>query len=155
MTRKQIGIQFATSFDEIAAEVRAVIERHGAQRNLGVLASLVVNNHPDVKGRDRDFHLCGSFRAIRTEIIHQLNKRRRKPTPEQADFCLKEAYNVTRDEAQLHLPLEELTFEELMEKADEYTAGGQSLLAEAEALRRYAFEKFPARAESWRDQQRL
>lgn len=150
-TRKPLV--FKTSFAEIVAEVRAVIERHGAQRDLGVLAAIVVNNHPRISGQDRDFHLCASFRAIRKEIVDQLNRYHRHGaarTAMQDDFAsLKEGYNIERNGEQLHLRLEELTFEEIMAKADEYDALSRALVEEARELRRYALGKWPERAEEY------
>jgi hypothetical protein len=147
-TPKKLVIE--SRWEDIAAEVSAVLERNGAQPDLTVLASIALNNHPKVRGKDADWHLCASFRALRKEISDQLNRRRRKADPEaeaQMEFeCLKQSYNVDRDGRQLNLGLEVLTFEEIMATVKQYRAQIKTMGDEADALQRYAFQKFPEKA---------
>lgn len=142
-------LQIRTNFSEVTAEIRAVLESDLDTRNLSTVAMRVLNNHPKVAGTDADFHLCCSFRAVRNEVSRLLNQRKldpqaREDTPMQFEFeHLKAGYNIERDHQQLHLPLEQLTFDELLLKAEEYDAMSSSLRAEAAELRRYAAQKFP------------
>jgi hypothetical protein len=142
MSAKKLSVRLA--WKNVTAEISAVIDRHGNQPDLGVLAMLVINNHPEVKGKDADFHVCAAFRAVRKEISDQLNQRRFRPSIHQQEFeALKHGYNVDRDGQQLHLDLELLSFDEIMSKSEEYRKQGQAQIREADELRRYAFAKFP------------
>jgi hypothetical protein len=139
--RRQFAIE--TKFGEVTAEIGAVIERTPI-RDMDVLASRVLNNHPEVRGKDADFHLCCAFRAIRHEVRQQLNQRKFEGSaPQQGTFVtdgfeyLKAGYAVERDGHQLHLVLDQLTDRELLAKADEYDSMSDSLRKEASELRRY------------------
>ena len=147
--RKKKPLVIPNIWDQVAAEVRAVVDRHGAQRNLAILASLVLGNHRSLRGADKDFHLCCAFRALRKEVSDQLNRRPyRKPTTVEFEF-LKNSYNVEREGMQLNLELEALTFDEIISKATEYRTLGNSLLAEADELQRFVFLKFPDDAQKF------
>lgn len=141
---KKAKIKAKPNFAEVAAEVAAILDSLASgEKDLDVLAMRLINNHAEIKGKNRDFYLRCAFYAGRKEFSDQLNSvKLKKKNKLQEEFeYLTESYGK-----QLNLLFDEMSFDELMAKAAEYRGQSLTLAKKSNDLIRFAMQKFPARA---------
>src|SRR5262245_22545429 len=106
------------------------------------VTNLIMSDHPDVTGKDADFHLCCSRLTVRKEVTQQINKiDKDKPGVTQRVLDgfehLQEYYVIDRKGEKLAVKIEECSDDELENKAVEYEAMAKTCMEHADEIRRY------------------
>jgi hypothetical protein len=130
-------------FREVSAECRSFVENLDMSRrhDLALLTSKLMRAHSDISGKDAEFHLCCSYRALRHELREQLNRYRPPAEDRQLTFegfpYLQQSYVLKREGVEVSVPTDQASDDELLGKADEYESMGETLIAHALDIRRY------------------
>lgn len=126
---------------EISAKINWLRENNGPELHPSWIAKAVMDDHSDVTGQDAEFHTCCSYALVRKEVTQQINKCEVDPTVSQLTLegfdHLQHYYVVKRGEERLAVRVDNLTDEELDEKAGEYDTMGRACMDHADEIRRY------------------
>jgi len=128
---------------QVVAEIRKAIEEHHFSQADSV-AWHMLSEHKLLKGKDKDFHTCCTFRAIYHEAREQLNKPPLDPGTQTkfAGFDVQQRYDIERGGRRQHVLTLEMTCQEMVDKAMERLANSRTLAAEGHELLRLARHKF-------------
>lgn len=127
-----------------------VIDRinSGEPTNAAWLTQAVVGAHPDIHGSDAEWYTYCAYGSVRDAVRDVLRKYRPDPKQEPDRQILlpgferlQQAYLISRGGDQVLVAINQLTDEELEEKAREYEVMAQGCLKHADELRRYRRER--------------
>jgi hypothetical protein len=135
-------INFSKVVDEIKAVMQQVQDEVGRPDVL-LITQRVLQNHPSISGPDRDFYICCAYRAVRHEVRERANQFPSGPRVHPSQITLEgfehlqSFYQVSRPNGIATVAIDEMTDDELEEKAREYEAMGRACMEHADELRRY------------------
>jgi hypothetical protein len=129
---------------EIAAKIEWLKDNNGPFLHPDWITTAVMSDHPDVDGKDADFHICCSRAQVRNEVCQQLNKFKPAADPLapmqlviEGFERLQHYYLVPRDGEQVGVRVDELSDDEIEAKAVEQETMGRACFQHADELRRY------------------
>lgn len=133
--------------DEIKTLVHGKIKRKETL-DADLMTDEVLSRHPIAEWDDSSFYLCCSQRAVREEVRREIaklvpsddeevNRQMILPGFER----LQTYYMIHRNGAQLGLPIELITDDELLAKAEEHGAHALGHKMHADEIRRYVRER--------------
>lgn len=128
---------------EITDFVRDLIAQQQPVKTDWVVHGLM-QQHQGLEGEDAPFYLTCAYGFVRTRVrgvlrklglVVELDDDTQPALPGWQH--LQQAYVVERDQASHIVPIEQMSFEEIMAKADEYRVMGQGCFSHADELVRY------------------
>jgi len=128
---------------EIGAKIVQLMRENAATLSPVWITQALMADHPDVQGVDADFHLCCSRMAVRKEATQQINRIANVPdNPRPAQLILDgfdhlQQYYVIGGKEGKGIRIDLLSDGQLLKKADEYAAMGNTCFAHAAEIRRY------------------
>jgi hypothetical protein len=140
---------------ELTAEINEAIESLLAKGSTVVVAwlvQLILKNHPDEAATD--FSQCARYEFVNDEVGRCVRKFKEPEPDELAQLTLpgfkrlQKAYRITRDDDQIIVPIEAMTDDELLAKAEEHDLMSKGHRTHAREIRRYVSQRNKARKAS-------
>ena len=133
---------------EVKQVYEEMIEEHRETPSVWVITE-IVNRHPGVEGEDSPWYIDRAYSDVSDAVeryVRRVKASEDQPAVEQEDLFpgyrrLQRRYVVTRSSAQIIVPVEDLTDEEVLSKIQEHKAQAEGHLLHAEELQRFLTER--------------